>query len=383
MKFLHLADLHLGKKLKGWDLIGDQKYVLAQAVETAEKEGVDAVVVAGDVYDTKLPGEDATNLLDWFVTSLYEKKIPLLMIPGNHDSADKLHFASSILAKNGIQIVTTLKASLRPIRIGGVNFYLLPYFRYQDVNAEFHDELEEPCSSLLDAARFLLKKMDVDPSETNVLVAHQSVLPENGKLVVSGSEVQPEVNGLGEVGGSDTLPCSLFKDFDYVALGHIHKTLRIASNARYPGALLKYHKEEASAKKAFTLVEIGGKKVSVKEIPYGLLRDVVVEKGLFASLLEKTEHRNDYVFFEADDELPVEEGMAKLKAFYSFPCDLTYPKFFSNYSLPEEAVDVKKVSTLKLFGDFYYKMTGKDMSEEETSLVKEELEKAEKEDKVQ
>lgn len=379
MKILHLADLHLGKKIKGWDLIEDQEYVLKQAVRTAVEEKADAVVIAGDVYDTKLPGEEATNLLDRFVTSLYEKKIPLLMIPGNHDSADKLHFASSILAKNGIHIVTSLKDGLRPLKIVDANFYLLPYFRYQDVNAEFQEERKEPCASLLEAAEFLVKKMNIDPSETNVLVLHQSVLPADGHLSVSGSEVQPEVNDLGEVGGSDTLPCSLFKDFDYVALGHIHKTLNVSKNARYPGALLKYHKDEANAKKAFTLVETKKKNVTVKEIPYRLLHDAVVMKGTFASFLNKNSHADDYVFFEAEDELPIEEGMAKLKAYYSRPCELIYPGFFSKYSVREETEDVKKISPLELFGKFYQKMIGKEMDEEETALVKEELAKVGKE----
>lgn len=368
-KLLHLADLHLGKRLREYDLFDDQKYVLDQAIALAVKEKVDAVVVAGDIYDSGAPSGVTTTLLDEFITGLYNKKIPLLMISGNHDSPDKLHFVSNILSNNNIHIVTDITDSLNPITIDGINFYLLPYTNYQTVNAIFSTSYNDLSSSI----SFLVKKMNIDKNKTNVLVAHQSVLPSSGILTIGGSETQPEVDSSGQVGGSDVIPCSLFKDFDYVALGHIHKSIRLSNNALYPGSLLKYHKDEATNHPSFKIIDITNKKVTIEEKPISFLHDVVVLKGTLEDICKSKGRENDFVFAELTDKGYVDEAMSKLKSHYKYACGLEYQAIKHNNDEEKPSIDIKKIDKMTLFSSFYKHVTDEDINEDDKKIIKEEI----------
>lgn len=367
MKLLHLADLHLGKKLRDYDLSEVQKDVLSQALRLVDEGNIDAVLLSGDIYDTGMPSGDTTKILDSFLTELWKRKKPVFLISGNHDSAEKLHFASSILREDGVHIVTDVKDSLAPIPFKDINFYLLPYVRYQDVNAAFDTDFKD----LSTAVQYVISKMNLDTSKTNVLLAHQNVLPDSGILYGSGSETQPVLMENHQVGGVDSLPCSMFSSFDYVALGHIHKRLAF-HNCLYPGSLLKYHKDEANDEKVFNVLEISNKhfKIETKKIHY--LHDVVLLKGSFEELVNQKDHKEDYTFFQLSDKTYVPEAMAKLKINYPYAVSIEYPTLVS-LSTQVEFSKVEEVSKEDLFAAFYHKVTGNEMSQEEKDYIEEQI----------
>lgn len=371
MKFLHLADLHLGKRLRQYDLYADQKFVLDEALDLVKKEKLDAVVVSGDIYDNQTPSGKTTTLLDYFLTRLYDMGVPLLMISGNHDSADKLRFASGILSKNSIHIVTEVSDSLVPVQVDGANFFLLPFTNYQNVNVAFGTDFKD----LSSAIKYVISKMPLSSTNPNVLVLHQSVLPSSGALLVGGSEEEPEINSLGEVGGSDAIPVSIFSMFDYVALGHIHKAFDVSNNARYPGALLKYHEDEANNKKSFTVVDASSKHITYEEYPISYIHDVVSLKGLLDDIIKAPGHDEDYLFASLTDKDYLDEPMARLKNRYKFAAGLKYVSIIH----PEEQKiyeNLDHVSKGTLFSDFFSSVTGETLDDDEKGLIHDEIKNA-------
>ena len=366
MKFLHLSDLHIGKKIYDYSLKEDQKYVLMQAKELAKKEDVDAIVVSGDIYDSSVPTTEASELYDFFLSSFYELNKPLLMISGNHDSSERLHVASDILKYSGIHIVTKVEDSIKPIDIKGVNFYLLPFFRPSEINRTFDAEAK----GYEEAIGVVIEKMNLDKDKTNVIVAHQAFLPTSKKIEQSGSETSLTIDSSGYVGGSETINVDVLKDFDYAALGHIHKAQNIAGNARYAGALLKYHIDEASAHRSFTIVSIENKKVDIKEFPVKFLRDLVILEGSIDELLERNENLENYVYAKLTNESLVDSPMSKLKAKYPYCLGLEYPKVKTSSKELPDYEDVEEVDKNDLFATFFQSYGGRELSEEEKAFVK-------------
>lgn len=370
MKFLALSDLHLGKRLCNYSLLEDQEFVLNEALALATREEVDAVLLSGDIYDSAAPSSEATEVFDTFVSHLWKKHIPLLAIAGNHDSPEKLHYASSILAENGIHFVTKVKDSNLPIEIAGVNFYLLPFVTTAEVNASFKDA---DFHKLSDAVSYLLDRMELDPEKPNVLLAHQAVIPSGQKLQIAGSETEPPVDENGYVGNSEIVPASLFEKFDYVALGHIHKAWTFPDGKmRYPGAILKYDKSEANLPREFTLVTMDGKKATIETRPILPLRDLTVLTGKLEDLCAESEHREDYVYANLTDEQYQDEPMAKLKAHHHYTLGVSYGNLRQQGAAIEH-IDVKKTSKNELFGKLYEHSTGKKISPEEEETMKEEI----------
>ena len=366
MKFLHLADLHIGKKLNEYPLFEDQRFVLNQALSLAKKEDVDAIVIAGDIYDSSAPTAEAMEFYDNFLSELHDFGKSVLMISGNHDSSERLHVASAILKKNNIFIVTRVEDALNPICIEGVNFYLLPYFRPSEVNYAFGPD----CRSYASAMAYMVEKMDVDVKQTNVLVTHQSILPLGVKIESSGSETAVDVDGAGSVGGTDTIDVKILECFDYLALGHIHKAQFVAGNARYAGALLKYHTKEANAHRSFTIVDIQDKKVEVKEHPLTLLRDLVILEGTLEELLQRKGNENDYVYARLLDEINVDSPYNKLKAKYQFFLGLEYAHNRTTTTEAADFEDVEKVDKTVLFSKFFSTYGGRELDQEEEKFVK-------------
>jgi len=274
MKIIHLADLHLGKMLHGVSLIekGDQPAWVDHFLSAAEKIRPDAVVIAGDVYDRSVPSRDAVELLDRLLTGLSRLGIAVLLIAGNHDSGPRLNFVSTLLESQRVYISGNIGKELRKVTLhdasGPVHFYLMPYL--------FPAAVEEAlgCKDLRTydaAARTLLAAQQIDTSARNVLIAHQ--------LVLCGA-VQPEAGGSETmVGGVGQIDAGAFDQFDYVALGHIHKPQAMGRDTvRYAGSPLCYHFSEIGWKKGLRLVEIGpkGEKIRTSLIgiePLHALRD--------------------------------------------------------------------------------------------------------------
>ena len=373
MKFLHLSDLHIGKKLNEYPLYEDQRFVLNQAISLAKEQNVDAIVIAGDVYDSGAPTAEAMDFYDWLLASLHELGKPILIISGNHDSAERLHVASTILRHSQIYIVTRVEDALAPVEIEGVRFYLLPYFRPSDVNYAFGTE----CRTYEAAMSAVLEKLNLDLDKPNVLVTHQSILPVGAKIESSGSETALDIDTSGSVGGTETIDVSLFSAFDYLALGHIHKAQFIAENARYPGALLKYHVKEANAKRSFTIVEMKGKDVHVEEHPLVLMRDLLIVEGTLEDLLHGEGNEKDYIQARLLDEATVDSPYNKLKAKYPYLLGLDYARALPSFVEEADFENVEDVRKEDLFATFFEKYGGRALEEDERALVEKILEEVE------
>ena len=361
MKFLHLSDLHLGKRVNEFSMLGEQEAVLGQITDIAARERPDAVVIAGDVYDKPVPPVEAVKLLDGFLRALTQRGIKILMISGNHDSAERLSFLAGVLGGSGIFIAPAFGGSVAPVTLedgfGKVNFYLLPFIKPVNVSRAFPEEGIEDYTSALRAA---IAHMSVDFSARNVLVTHQ---------FVTGAE-RSESEEL-SVGGTDNVDGSVFVGFDYVALGHIHAPQNVGSPVvRYCGTPLKYSFSECSQKKSVTVVEMGEKgSVEVRTVPLVPVRDFVELRGTYAEVTQKSYleklNTEDYYKITLTDEEDVPEGVAKLRLFYPNLMALEYDN--SRTRAGESASDggdVRGKTPSELFGELYEKQNGRPMTEE-------------------
>ena len=363
MKFLHLADLHLGKKIGEYDLESVQRDALDKIVNLVNERDISTVVIAGDIYDSKNPSISATNLLDEFLSNLHKYKKKVLMISGNHDQEDKLNFGSKILSNDGIHIVSHVKDSLKPIIIDDVNFYLLPFVNKYDVRNAFSlDDID----TLSEAINYVIKEMNIDKTKKNVIVTHQAVVGVN-KEKISGSEVSVSLDMDGYIGGEDVINASVYKDFDYVALGHIHKAYNVDKNARYPGALLKYHRDEANYKKSFTIVDTSD--FSFEEVSFKQLKDVVLLEGSYEEVKQKVEYKNDFVFFKLTDNDYITDVMSKLKIIFPYACNISYSNIKNNYTYSKNYENIEEVSKYDLFKDLYKSKMGEDLTLEQKEIV--------------
>ncbi|MCR5348503.1 MAG: exonuclease SbcCD subunit D [Bacilli bacterium] len=373
MRFLHLADLHLGKKINDYSLKDDQRHALLQALDLAKKEKVDAVIVAGDVYDSSLPTAEATEFYDWFLTSFHALGVPLLMISGNHDSPERLAVGSSLLKAANVHIVTKVEDSLSPITINGVDFYLLPHFRPSEVNRAFGTDAR----SFESAMKEVLSRIETQEGKPSVLITHQAILPVGLTIESSGSETALDVDVNGAVGGSETIDVKLFERFTYLALGHIHKAQNVGKNARYPGALLKYHIKEANAKRSFTVVDIEGTSFSIREFPIQLIRDVVVLEGTLEEVLAMPGNEDNFVHVRLTDEEFVDSPFAKLKARYPYCLGLEYPHAKPASADVVEFENVEEMDKAELFQKFFEQFGSGELDTQQKELVKRLLDEAE------
>ena len=230
MRFLHLSDLHLGKRVCEFSMLDDQRYILEQILSLLDKTPVDGVLLAGDLYDKPVPPAEAVRLLDWFLTQLAERQLPVFAISGNHDSADRIAFGSALLQSSRVYVSPVFSGAPVPIPLtdeyGTLDVYLLPFLKPAMVRHVWPDE---PVESYNDALACVLRHCPPDPAHRSVLVAHQFVA---GAACCESEEVS--------VGGVDSVDASLFDAFDYVALGHLHSPQRVGRDTvRYCGTPLK------------------------------------------------------------------------------------------------------------------------------------------------
>jgi DNA repair protein SbcD/Mre11 len=364
MKILQLSDLHLGKRLKEYSLIEDQRYVLNQALDLIKEEKLDACFLCGDIYDSAVPTAEATVLYDEFLARLHALGVEVFVISGNHDSADKLHFGKAIFEEEKVHIVTKVEEALVGTPIGDdVVVYQLPFIRSLDVNEAFQTTVK----GTSEAIKEVLTRMEIDPQKTNLLMAHQAVFPANGKLAVGGSEELLSEDGYA-VGDVTSVDAAIFKDFDFVALGHIHKAQDVSKNVRYAGSILKYHRDEAKSEKSFTILSVEKKKVTYETRPIHFLHDVVEMKGTLDEILQASGDPNAYVFALLEDKALVEDPMAKLKVKYPYAAWIDYASH--EVATPDmHVVDVEHVSKEKLFADFYQSQNQEPLSPEQASIV--------------
>lgn len=377
MKLLHLSDLHLGKRVNGFSMIEDQKYILAQILSIAGTEEADGVIVAGDIYDKPVPPAEAVQIFDRFLTELADLEIPVFLVGGNHDSAERIAFGAQLMRKEGIYISPVYEGKVEPVRLhdeyGEINIYLLPFLRPAVVRHAFE---EEEISSYQDALQAAVAHMDVDTSVRNVLAAHQFV---TGAQRCESEEVS--------VGGLDNVDGSVFDAFDYVALGHIHSPQKIGRETmRYCGSPLKYSFSEAAQEKSAVLVELREKgTVLVRMIPFVPLRDMRKIRGTYMEVTALSFYQGsnteDYIQATLTDEEDILDGMQKLRVIYPNLMRLEYDNRRTREEKRLEIVpDAEQKSELELFEEFYERQNNQPMSKEQqayaANLIRKLLEKA-------
>ena len=259
MKIIHLSDLHLGKRVHEFSMLDDQRYILKQILEHVAEEHPDVVILAGDIYDKPVPPAEAVQLFDQFLCGFAEQGVEVMIISGNHDSAERIAFGGKLMEHSGVHVSPVYDGDVKPVELedayGIVQFFLLPFIKPIHVRRCY---AEEEIESYTDAMRTAISHMERNADARQVLVTHQFV---TGAERSDSEEIS--------VGGTDNVDVTVFDGFDYVALGHIHRPQRIMRDTvRYCGTPLKYSFSEAGHEKSLTVVELEEKgKVSIRPIP--------------------------------------------------------------------------------------------------------------------
>ncbi len=366
MKLFHLSDLHLGKRIHERSLIEDQQYILNQIVELVSSEKPDAVMIAGDIYDRSLPPEEAVALFDDFLYELSRLNVNVLIISGNHDSAERLGFGGRIMDRNGIFLSPEFNKAnyeriLKPIVLndeyGDVNFYMLPYITPAAVRAAQGSEI----SDRNEMAESVFSDMNIDTSKRNVLIAHQ--------LVTGASACDSERLS---VGGADNIDYEVFEPFDYAALGHLHGKQRIGRDTvRYCGTPLKYSFSEVNHHKSITVVNIGEKgNVQISEIPLDApLHDWREIKGKFDDIVSG-DKSDDYIRVILTDDDEKVNAMSRLrerfKNIMSMEYDNRQTRIEGQFVSTE---NFEKLSYVDMFAEFYKQQRGGELNAEQLKIV--------------
>lgn len=372
MKLFHLSDLHLGKRLNEYSLLEDQRYILMnECLRLIDEKKPEIIILAGDIFDKSIASVEAIELLEEFLERLVERKKKIIIIPGNHDSAQRLSFCSAFMKKDGIYNARPYEGKIEKISFedeyGEVNFYLLPFVKPANVRAYFEDE---SIDSYNEAIRLIIEKEDIDTEKRNVLVTHQFI---TGSIRTMSEEIS--------VGGTDNIDAANFKDFDYVALGHIHKAQNISNEAegiiRYCGTLLKYSFSEADDCKTLSLVNLGKKgEISIEELPIKPLRDLRIIKAQFEDILKaEVYNEDDYVEIILTDELEVPKALPILRKIYPNIMKLSYDNTRTRNALAEEGIkNTENLSPSEIFKKFYKEQNAMDINEEQEKILNEIIE---------
>ena len=376
MKFFHLADLHLGKRVNGFPMIEDQKEILKQIVELADREKPDAVIIAGDVYDKTIPSVEAVNLWDDFLVDLVKRNLQVFIISGNHDSAERVSYGGRVMEQSGIHISARFSGSVQdtsgeeisPIRpvcledeYGPLYLYLIPYIHPSVVREVYP---EEKIQDWTQAMNVLIQNARVDPDARNIAVSHQYVTASGTKPEECDSEQK-------HIGGLDNVDFSVYQDFDYVALGHLHRPQRIGRDTvRYAGSPLKYSFSEEKHNKSVTLVEIKEKgNVNYSLLPLVAARNYKTLRGTFSELMspEFTAplSEEDYYRIILTDEQDIDQALSRLrKYFYKNLMELVYDntrtRTQSEIEAGEEALEKEPIEILQ---ELFLKQNGVFMNE--------------------
>lgn len=362
MKFLHLADLHLGKRVNGFSMIEDQKYILNQILTIASEQHPDAVLIAGDVYDRPIPSEEAVSLFDVFLVQLSELGTEVFVISGNHDSAERVAFGGRLMDAKGIHFAPIYNGNIQPIPVtdahGAVNLWLIPYLKPGNVRRFYPDAAIE---TYTEAMQFVIDSLSLDTEQRNVAVVHQ--------FLVGGSRCDSEECS---VGGLDEIDASIFDSFDYVALGHLHGPQQIVRpTVRYAGSPLKYSFSEVHQKKSVTVVELDEKgDCCIDTIPLTPLRDLKQRAGTFAEIMAGEETAQDYYDITLTDEEDIPNALSRLRARYPYLMGLRYDNTRTRTEstiLGSEEMDTK--SPLTLFSELYALQNGQEMNTSQQEYV--------------
>ena len=371
MKFLHLSDLHLGKRVHGFSMLEDQAYILQQIIDCIASEQPDGVLICGDIYDKAVPSAEAVALCDDFFYHLAQLKVPVFAISGNHDSPERLAFGSRLMDGSGVHFSPVYDGQVRPFVLtdkwGEVGIYMLPFVKPAHVRRYFP---EAEIDSYTDALSAAVGAMQVDTSRRNVLLTHQFV---TGAATSDSEELS--------VGGTDNVDGSVFDPFDYVALGHLHSPQKVGRDTlRYCGTPLKYSFSEAHQHKSITFVDLGEKGcVDISTAPLTPLHDLREVRGSYLELTDRRTYEgtatDDYLHITLTDEQDVPDALAKLRLIYPNLMRLDYDnrrtREDQQITAPER---VENITPLQHLAAFYELQNNQPLTDEQAAFCQQLIE---------
>lgn len=385
MKFLHLADLHIGKRVNDFSMIEDQRAILEQIVAIGSAQQIEAVFLAGDIYDKSQPAVEAIELFDDFLNQWKELGIPVFLISGNHDSPERIHYMSRLLKKNQIYIAGVFRGEMDYVEwtdsYGPLRIYMLPFVKPGLVRHYLNEEIE----NYDQAIEAVINHTLIDDSLRNVLIGHQFVIGQDSMPEQSDSENI-------SVGGLDQVYANRFERFDYVALGHLHAPQKIGyPHVRYAGSPLKYSASEVNQKKSVTIVSLLEKgKIDIQQIALRPLREMLSIRGSLEEILSQAgstpgwngRWSEDYIHANLTDE-KIYDPVGKLRVCYPNLMSITFSNQYVQNITPERRKleeDIQNRSMMDLFQDFFRLQNQKDLSKEQLLIVKESIDRMEKEE---
>ena len=370
MKLLHLSDLHIGKRVNEFPMIEDQKFILNQILHIAEEQKVDAIAIAGDIYDKSIPSTDAVELLDEFISSIAKRNINCFIVSGNHDSAERIAYGARIMNERGIHISKVFNGSIEKVTLkdehGDFHIYLMPFTKPIHVK-QFYPDAE--IQSYEDAVRFVVNQIEIDTAQRNLILAHQ-FFSSGGQLPeLSDSETV-------SVGGIDNVDISVLASFDYAALGHIHKPQIVGNEtSRYCGSPLKYSFSEAKHEKSALIITFKEKgSIQIEKFPLIPKRDMREIKGPIARLLSpevyETVNQDDYVHVTLTDEDEIMDAIGRVRAIYPNVMRLDFENTRTkSVNGANAAENVADKTPLQLFREFYEVQNNIALDSEKENIV--------------
>ena len=367
MRFLHLSDLHLGKRVNEFSMLEDQAYILKEILNIIDEQKVEAVLIAGDVYDKVIPSAEAVRLLDDFLTRIAARELPVFLISGNHDSAERVAFGSRLMSSRQIYLSPVFESDVEPItisdRYGEINIYMLPFVKPSLVKRVYP---EEEIITYQDAVNAAVQHMQIDTDKRNILLAHQFV---TGAARCDSEELS--------VGGLDDVDASIFDGFDYVALGHLHGPQKIGKETvRYSGTPLKYSFSEANQKKAAVIVDIEEKgKINIQQIPLAPKHDMREIRGTYMEVTAldfyKDMKTDDYLHITLTDEEDIPDAIGKLRTIYPNIMKLSYDNLRTRAAVTVRGTaEVEEKSPMELLKEFYELQNNQPMTDEQEEIAR-------------
>lgn len=371
MKFMHLADLHIGRRINEFSMIEDQKHILNQIINIAKEQKINGIFIAGDIYDRSIPSVEAIEIFENFVEELVKLQIPAYIVSGNHDSSERLSAFANLISHSGIYISKTYNGKIEPIINNNTAIWLLPFIRPADVR-RYHPDVE--IGNYEDAVKKIIETFDIDESMTNIIVAHQFVTANGKTPELSDSEIS-------SLGSLDNIDYQVFDKFDYTALGHIHKPQSMGrKEVRYSGSPLKYSFSEVNQKKSVSIIEISTKhKINIETYPLEPLHDMREIKGSLIELL-KEEKTEDYMHITLTD-IGIIDAKSKLETVFPNIMKLDFEEYNNILDENKSLEGIQEKNVIEYFCEFYKKQTGQEISDESLQIISELLESSQGDNK--
>lgn len=381
MRFLHTADWHIGKIVHEQSMLADQAYILEQLIAQVEEYEVDAVLMAGDLYDRSLPPKEAVSLVNQTLSRLInELEVPVFIIAGNHDSNERIEYLSGVAEAKQLYMEGTLKAHTRKVSLKEADIYMMPYADHvlirQALDQPEIRTIEEAVAAQVEQ---ITSSDEFDRSRINMVMFHGYVISGSRTSLVESDSERPL-----SIGTAEWIDQSIFDAFDYVALGHLHKGQKVGSNRiRYSGSPLKYSKSEAAHQKKSFIIDIDRDSLEVTPVPLIPKRDMRIVRGAFDDLMQQ-DWSDDYIFIELTDDMFIQDAMSRLRGQFPQILGLEYVNLRADQSTYQTArsQDLKRQSIESLFSDFFEQYTEHTLDEPRREVVREIVRLVEQEETV-